>query len=80
MPHNLLFALKAIVGNGELDIAEISLADMDPEEIRTELRRAYTQLEVRYTTDRIVFLCCMYVIISIKQKNIFCLDICRIII
>lgn len=37
---------QAIVGNGELDIAEISLADMDPEEIRAELRRAYTQLEV----------------------------------
>ena len=37
---------QAIVGNGELDIAEISLADMDLEDIRAELRRAYTQLEV----------------------------------
>ena len=39
---------QAIVGNGELDIAELSLADMDIEDIRAELRRAYTQLEVSF--------------------------------
>lgn len=53
---------QAIVGNGELDIAEISLADMDPEEIRAELRRAYTQLEVK-NCQRFVFFT--------QKKNIY---------
>ena len=37
---------SAVLSNGELDIADISLTDMDPEEIRTELRRCYTQIEI----------------------------------
>jgi len=37
---------SAILSNGELDIADINLADMDLEEIRSELRRIYTQLQV----------------------------------
>ncbi|GAB6018706.1 hypothetical protein CHUAL_000381 [Chamberlinius hualienensis] len=35
-----------ITSNGEVDIGDINLADMDPEDIRAELRRVYTQLEV----------------------------------
>ena len=35
-----------MLSNGDLDIGEINLADMDPEEIRSELRRVYTQLQI----------------------------------
>ncbi|OTF72517.1 sweet-taste receptor-like protein, partial [Euroglyphus maynei] len=37
---------SAILSNGEIDIGEINLSDMDPEDIRAELRRVYTQLQV----------------------------------
>ncbi|KAF7488855.1 Putative G-protein coupled receptor [Sarcoptes scabiei] len=37
---------SAILSNGEFDIGEINLSDMDPEDIRSELRRVYTQLQV----------------------------------
>ncbi|CAG7687436.1 unnamed protein product [Allacma fusca] len=37
-------ALDAI--NGDLDLAEVNLADMDPQDIRSELKRVYTQLEL----------------------------------
>lgn len=37
---------SAVLSNGELDIGEINLADMDPDEIRSELRRIYTQLQI----------------------------------
>ncbi|XP_076339995.1 metabotropic glycine receptor-like isoform X2 [Tachypleus tridentatus] len=37
---------EAIMSNGELDLASISLADMDPEDITAELRRVYTQLQI----------------------------------
>ncbi|CAG2118272.1 unnamed protein product [Medioppia subpectinata] len=37
---------SAILSNGEVDIGDINLADMDPEDIRSELRRVYTQLQV----------------------------------
>ena len=37
---------SAVLSNGELDIADINLADMDPEEIRSELRRIYTQFQI----------------------------------
>lgn len=37
---------SAVLSNGELDIADINLADMDPEEIRSELRRIYTQYQI----------------------------------
>ncbi|XP_015919290.1 metabotropic glycine receptor [Parasteatoda tepidariorum] len=30
--------------NGEIDVSEVNFADMDPEEIRNELRKLYTQL------------------------------------
>ncbi|XP_053200998.1 probable G-protein coupled receptor 158 [Panonychus citri] len=36
----------AILSNGEVDIGDINLADMDPEDIRSELRRVYTQLQI----------------------------------
>ncbi|XP_069168107.1 metabotropic glycine receptor isoform X1 [Procambarus clarkii] len=35
--------------NGDLEASDINLSQMDPEEIRTELRRVYTQLEVLRT-------------------------------
>lgn len=38
-----------ISSNGDVDVAEISLADMDPEDIRAELKRLYTQLQVYKT-------------------------------
>lgn len=37
---------SAILSNGEIDIGEINLTDMDPEDIRSELRRVYTQLQI----------------------------------
>ena len=37
---------SAVLSNGELNIADINLADMDPEEIRSELRRIYTQFQI----------------------------------
>ncbi|XP_076339141.1 metabotropic glycine receptor-like isoform X1 [Tachypleus tridentatus] len=36
---------EAIMSNGEVDLVEINLTDMDPEDIRAELRRVYTQLQ-----------------------------------
>ncbi|XP_063240109.1 probable G-protein coupled receptor 179 [Bacillus rossius redtenbacheri] len=36
----------ATPGGGEADVGEINLADMNPEDIRAELKRLYTQLEV----------------------------------
>lgn len=44
-PENLKLH-EAVLSNGEVDIADINLADMDPEDIRAELRRVYTQLQV----------------------------------
>ncbi|XP_071149376.1 metabotropic glycine receptor-like [Mytilus edulis] len=44
--------LKLNVGissNGDVDVGEISLADMDPEDIRAELKRLYTQLQIYKT-------------------------------
>ncbi|TPP63350.1 hypothetical protein FGIG_02044 [Fasciola gigantica] len=35
--------------NGDLDIADVNLADMDPEVIRRELKRLYTQIELYKT-------------------------------
>ncbi|KAK8736422.1 hypothetical protein OTU49_004993, partial [Cherax quadricarinatus] len=35
--------------NGDLEASDINLSQMDPEEIRTELRRVYTQLEILRT-------------------------------
>ncbi|KAA3680298.1 uncharacterized protein DEA37_0006986 [Paragonimus westermani] len=35
--------------NGDLDIADVNLADMDPEVIRRELKRLYTQIEMYKT-------------------------------
>ncbi|XP_055930016.1 probable G-protein coupled receptor 158 [Argiope bruennichi] len=37
---------EAITSNGEVDFSDINLGDMDPEDIRTELRRVYTQLQI----------------------------------
>ncbi|RWS15613.1 sweet-taste receptor-like protein [Dinothrombium tinctorium] len=37
---------SAILSNGEVDIGEINLSDMDPEDIRSELRRIYTQMQI----------------------------------
>uniref|UniRef100_A0AAN0LVY7 G-protein coupled receptor 3 n=1 Tax=Polyphagotarsonemus latus TaxID=1204166 RepID=A0AAN0LVY7_9ACAR len=36
----------AILSNGEIDVSDINLSDMDPEDIRNELRRVYTQMQV----------------------------------
>ncbi|GAB1597297.1 probable G-protein coupled receptor 158 [Argonauta hians] len=38
-----------ISSNGDVDVGEINLADMDPEDIRAELRRLYTQLQIYKT-------------------------------
>ncbi|CAH8486593.1 unnamed protein product [Schistosoma intercalatum] len=38
-----------LVSNGDLDIADVNLADMDPEVIRRELKRLYTQIELYKT-------------------------------
>ncbi|KAL1482982.1 hypothetical protein MTO96_033448 [Rhipicephalus appendiculatus] len=45
-PQENLKLHEAVLSNGEVDIADINLADMDPEDIRAELRRVYTQLQV----------------------------------
>ncbi|XP_054708356.1 probable G-protein coupled receptor 158 [Uloborus diversus] len=37
---------EAITSNGDVDFSDINLSDMDPEEIRIELRRVYTQLQI----------------------------------
>ncbi|XP_022250510.1 probable G-protein coupled receptor 158 isoform X2 [Limulus polyphemus] len=37
---------EAIMSNCELDLADINLSDMDPEDITAELRRVYTHLQV----------------------------------
>ncbi|XP_035700849.1 probable G-protein coupled receptor 158 isoform X2 [Folsomia candida] len=39
-------ALEAAINNGDLDFADINIADMDPQDIRLELKRVYTQLEL----------------------------------
>ncbi|XP_046543762.1 probable G-protein coupled receptor 158 [Haliotis rubra] len=38
-----------ISSNGDVDVGEISLAEMDPEDIRAELKRLYTQLQIYKT-------------------------------
>lgn len=38
-----------ISSNGDVDVGEINLADMDPEDIRAELKRLYTQLQIYKT-------------------------------
>ncbi|XP_069107842.1 metabotropic glycine receptor-like [Argopecten irradians] len=38
-----------VSSNGDVDVGEISLADMDPEDIRAELKRLYTQLQIYKT-------------------------------
>ncbi|VDD80923.1 unnamed protein product [Mesocestoides corti] len=35
-----------LASNGELDLADVNLADMDPEVIRRELKRLYTAIEI----------------------------------
>lgn len=37
---------EAIMSSGDVDITEINLSEMDPEDIRAELRRVYTQLQI----------------------------------
>jgi G protein-coupled receptor 158 len=37
---------SAVLSNGELDIADVNLADMDTTEVAAELRRCYTQIEI----------------------------------
>ncbi|GFT05169.1 probable G-protein coupled receptor 158 [Nephila pilipes] len=37
---------EAITSNGDVDFSDINLGDMDPEDIRIELRRVYTQLQI----------------------------------
>ncbi|WAR10136.1 GP158-like protein, partial [Mya arenaria] len=47
-------AMKLNVGissNGDVDVGDVSLADMDPEDIRLELKRLYTQLQVYKTRN-----------------------------
>lgn len=47
-------AMKLNVGissNGDVDVGDVSLADMDPEDIRAELKRLYTQLQVYKTRN-----------------------------
>ncbi|XP_014676890.1 PREDICTED: probable G-protein coupled receptor 158 [Priapulus caudatus] len=36
-------------GNGDVDIGEVNIADMDPEDIKAELKRVYTQLQILKT-------------------------------
>ncbi|KAK3599047.1 hypothetical protein CHS0354_012535 [Potamilus streckersoni] len=46
--------LKLNVGissNGDVDVGDVSLADMDPEDIRAELKRLYTQLQIYKTRN-----------------------------
>ncbi|VUZ49473.1 unnamed protein product [Hymenolepis diminuta] len=38
-----------LASNGELDLADVNLADMDPEVIRRELKRLYTAIEIYKT-------------------------------
>ncbi|XP_060590880.1 metabotropic glycine receptor-like, partial [Ruditapes philippinarum] len=40
-----------ISSNGDVDVGDVSLADMDPEDIRAELKRLYTQLQVYKTRN-----------------------------
>uniref|UniRef100_T1IIA3 G-protein coupled receptors family 3 profile domain-containing protein n=1 Tax=Strigamia maritima TaxID=126957 RepID=T1IIA3_STRMM len=44
--HETVKLQDGVTSNGEVDIGEINLADMDPEDIRAELRRVYTQLQI----------------------------------
>ncbi|KAK2162476.1 hypothetical protein NP493_1519g00032 [Ridgeia piscesae] len=39
----------AINSNGDVDVGEINLSEMDPEDIRSELKRLYTQLQIYKT-------------------------------
>ncbi|CAH8454182.1 unnamed protein product [Heterobilharzia americana] len=48
-PHLATTGKLNLVANGDLDIADVSLADMDPEVIRRELKRLYTQIELYKT-------------------------------
>lgn len=38
--------LHAILSNGEIDVSDINISEMDPDDIRSELRRVYTQLQI----------------------------------
>ncbi|CAL1546892.1 unnamed protein product [Lymnaea stagnalis] len=38
-----------ISSNGDVEVGEISLTEMDPEDIRAELKRLYTQLQIYKT-------------------------------
>ncbi|KAL4217020.1 hypothetical protein ACF0H5_023476 [Mactra antiquata] len=40
-----------VSSNGDVDVGDVSLADMDPEDIRAELKRLYTQLQVYKTRN-----------------------------
>ncbi|KAK4310131.1 hypothetical protein Pmani_018278, partial [Petrolisthes manimaculis] len=46
-PHELRFC--DVLTNGDLEASDVNLSQMDPEEIRAELKRVYTQLEVLRT-------------------------------
>nr|CAH8823305.1 unnamed protein product [Trichobilharzia regenti] len=48
-PHLATAGKLNLVSNGDLDIADVNLADMDPEVIRRELKRLYTQIELYKT-------------------------------
>ncbi|CAI2725775.1 unnamed protein product [Schistosoma spindalis] len=48
-PHLPSSGKLNLVSNGDLDIADVNLADMDPEVIRRELKRLYTQIELYKT-------------------------------
>ncbi|KFM78586.1 putative G-protein coupled receptor 158, partial [Stegodyphus mimosarum] len=45
-PPETLKLHEAITSNGDVDFSDINISDMDPEDIRFELRRVYTQLQI----------------------------------
>ncbi|VDM01161.1 unnamed protein product [Schistocephalus solidus] len=47
-PHLVTNKLR-LASNGEIDLADVNLADMDPEVIRRELKRLYTAIEIYKT-------------------------------
>ncbi|KAK3083240.1 hypothetical protein FSP39_017567 [Pinctada imbricata] len=49
MPPEAMKLNVSISSNGDVDVGEVSLADMDPEDIRAELKRLYTQLQIYKT-------------------------------
>ncbi|VDL67504.1 unnamed protein product [Nippostrongylus brasiliensis] len=44
--HPSLAKLRDNILNGTIDFAEVPIADMNPEDIRAELKRVYTQLRM----------------------------------